>query len=68
MRASQIAETYINGNRSDARNAVLADPRPDLMALDVLTELLDAAVPKVGDTVNFDDVARRWRNCLAGGI
>lgn len=68
MRASQIAETYINGNRSDARNAVLADPRPDLMALDVLTELLDAAVPEVGDTVSFDDVARRWRNCLAGGI
>lgn len=68
MRASQIAETYINGNRSVARNAVLADGRPDLMALDVLTELLDAAVPEEGDSVSFDEVALRWRNCLAGGI
>lgn len=68
MRASQIAQTYIDGNRSTARNAVLADGRPDLMALDVLTELLDdpaldfATVGEVGALVD------RWRNCLAGGI
>lgn len=69
MRASQIAETYLNGNRSTARNAVLADPRPDLMALDVLTDLLDRELK--GETADFsyaDEITTKWRNCLAGGI
>lgn len=69
MRASQIAQTYIDGNRSTARNAVLAEPRPDLMALDVLTDLFDK-MPHV-DLVMPEEkqyVLDRWRRCLAGGI
>lgn len=72
MRASQIAQTYIDGNRSTARNAVLADGRPDLMALDVLTELLDRNDADGGDPDDrigrWEDVIGSWRNCLAGGI
>lgn len=65
-RASQIADTFLNGNRTDARNAVLADPRPDLMALDVLTDLLDRNWELQYDSYN--DVVDSWRRCLAGGL
>ena len=74
-RASQTAEAYLNGNRNDARAAVLASERPDLMALDVLTDLLDACA-STASAIEMDRspwemaqyVSDRWRNCLAGGL
>ncbi len=66
-RASQIADTFLNGNRTDARNAVLADHRPDLMALDVLTDLLDNELGGV-DLSYVNDLIDKWRHCLAGGL
>lgn len=65
-RASHIAEMFLNGNRADARNAVLADPRPDLMTLDVLTELVDREDPAGQD--DHADIIESWRRCLAGGL
>ena len=65
-RASQIAEAYRNGNRNDARAAVLASERPDLMALDVLTELVDIEDPDGQD--DYADIHDSWRRCLAGGL
>lgn len=71
-RASHIAEMFLNGNLADARNAVLADPRPDLMALDVLVDLLDQAPEPDGRDDDWDEPAQRtvdrWRRCLAGGL
>lgn len=66
MRASAIAETFLNGNLSTARRAVLTDPRPDLMALDVLTDLLDREDPDGQD--DHADIIESWRRCLAGGL
>ena len=54
---------------------MLASERPDLMALDVLTDLLDACA-STASAIEMDRspwemaqyVSDRWRNCLAGGL
>ena len=66
MRASQIAETLINGNISDARNAIVkhrTQTEAAIITLDVLEDLL----PWEPDHDTCVNEIARLRRCLNGG-
>lgn len=73
MTPAEIAETLINGNVADARDAIVEhDPYPNagiaaaVLALDVLTEMADDDWRDGGTTAVFATIAR-LRRCLTGG-
>ena len=67
MTPSEIAETLINGNISDAREAIIGAPGgiadSAVMALDVLDELVMGA----SDGNDIAVMMHRLRGCLTGG-
>ena len=68
MTASEIAESLINGNISDAREAIVGAPGgiadSCVLALDVLAELMHET-PEADNFVG--EALTRLRRCLTGG-
>lgn len=66
MTAAEIAETLINGNIADAREAINSAARPAVLALDVLAELIICVGPEDIIHVPIREALPRLRRCLTG--